>query len=178
MMNSGSNPVRKQLSPVEKLRPGKDDSCRLRILATVDKSDCTDRVVEYLLLLRRLQARMEVVLLNIQPEPLTGRLRGYGSFKREVIRERLINELGRAVIARTRNKLDSAAIPHKDRIELGDAAETILKCARDEECNLIILAERTPGTIRRWLMRSAGISIGSTASIVHGFAQVPVVVVK
>ena len=80
MMNSGSNPVREQLSPQEKLRPDKGDSCRLRILATVDKSDCTDRVVEYLLLLRRLQARMEVVLLNIQPEPLTGRLRGYGSF--------------------------------------------------------------------------------------------------
>ena len=178
MMNSGSNPVREQLSPQEKLRLGKGDSCRLRILATVDKSDCTDRVVEYLLTLRRLQAQMEVVLLNIQPEPLTGRLRGYGSFKREVIRERLINELGQSVIARARHKLDSAGILHKDRIELGDEAETILKCAQDEECDLIILAERTPGSIRRWLMRVTGITIGSIASVVHGFAHVPVVVAK
>jgi nucleotide-binding universal stress UspA family protein len=154
------------------------DTRTLRILATVDGSECSGRVIKFLISLRALHASLEVVLLNVQPEPGDWRLRGYGWFKREAIRERLRNDLGGPVVASVGRRLDGAGIKHKDRIELGEAADTILRCAREEECDLIVLAETPPGIIRRWLVRAAGLSIGSVASVVIGFAHVPVVVAK
>jgi nucleotide-binding universal stress UspA family protein len=150
----------------------------LRILATVDGSECSGRVIQYLLGLHALHTPFEVVLLNIQSEPEDWRLRGYGWFKRETIRERLVSDLGRPAVASAGRQLDGAGIAHKDRIELGEAADTIIRCAREEQCDVIVLAEHAPGAVRRWLMRSAGVSIGSVASIVIGLADVPVVVAK
>jgi nucleotide-binding universal stress UspA family protein len=150
----------------------------LRILAVVDNSENAGRVIEYLLDLHGLQARFEVVLLNVRPAPEDWRLRGYGWFKREEIRERLINDLGRPAVMNAGQHLNHAGIAHKDRIELGRAADTILRCAHEEKCDLVVMAEANPGVIRRWLLRSARISIGSVASVVIGLAQVPVIVVK
>lgn len=160
---------------------GKSDTVErraLRILAVVDDSESTGHVIEYLLDLYRLQTRFEVVLLNIRPEPEDWRLRGYGWFKREEIRERLINDLGRPAVMNAARHLDHAGIVHKDRIELGGAADTILRCAHEEKCDLVVMAEANPGVIRRWLLRSARISVGSVASIVMGLASVPVIVAK
>jgi nucleotide-binding universal stress UspA family protein len=118
-----------------------------------------------------------VVLLNVQPEPQDWRLRGYGWFHREAIRDRLMNNLGARVIASAARHLDSAEIAHKDRIELGEPAETILRCATEENCDVIILAERRLGRIRRWLVRGARVSIGSVAHLIVHVAPVPVLVV-
>jgi nucleotide-binding universal stress UspA family protein len=178
MMNALGNPVGEQILPNEGLGTDKAEAQRLRILAVVDLLDRTDRVIDYLLLLRSMQAPIEVIVLNIQPEPLTGRLRGYGSFKQQVIRERLINDLGRPVVMRAGHKLDSAGIVHRDRIEVGDPAQTILQVAREEKCDQIVLAETRPGPIRRWLMRVAGVAIGSVASVVVGLSRVPLVVAR
>jgi nucleotide-binding universal stress UspA family protein len=150
----------------------------LRILAVVDNPENTARVIQYLLDLHGRQARFEVVLLNIRPEPEDWRLRGYGWFKREEIRERLINDLARPAVMNAGQHLNRVGIAHKDRIELGRAADTILRCAHEEKCGLVVMAETNPGVIRRWLLRSARISVGSVASVVIGLAQVPVIVVK
>jgi nucleotide-binding universal stress UspA family protein len=178
-MNLISDPIQRQrpAAPAKRKRQA-GESRAVRVLATVDGSECTGRVIKYLLGLHALHAPFEVVLLNIQPEPEDWRLRGYGWFKREAIRERLVNDLGRPTVASAARQLDGAGIAHKDRIELGEAADTIVRCARDEECDFIVLAEAPPGAVRRWLMRSAGVSIGSVASIVIGLAHVPVVVAK
>jgi nucleotide-binding universal stress UspA family protein len=161
-----------------KQKPQTGETRTSRILAIVDGSEGTGRVIKYLLGLRALGAPFDVVLLNIQPEPEDWRLRGYGWFKREAIRERIVSDLGRPAVASAGRQLDGAGIAHKDRIELGEAADTIVRCAREEECDFIVLAEPTPGAVRRWLMRSAGMSIGSIASVVIAFAHVPVVVAK
>jgi nucleotide-binding universal stress UspA family protein len=134
-------------------------------------------VIKYLLV-HAARAPLEVVLLNIQPEPEQWRLRGYGWFKREEIRDRLINDLGRPAVTSAGQQLDVAGIKHTDRIELGTAADTILRCAREENCDLIVMAEPPVGALRQWLLRSAGVSIGSTASVVIKLAPVSVVVAK
>jgi nucleotide-binding universal stress UspA family protein len=148
----------------------------LRVLAVVDRSQSTGKVVKYLLGLQSLLVPFEVVLLNIQPQPDDWRLRGYGWFKREAIRERIISDLAQPAIASAGRQLDSAGVKHKDRIELGEAADTIVRCSREEDCDLIVLAETVPGAVRRWLMRSAGVTVGSVASTVIALANVPVVV--
>jgi nucleotide-binding universal stress UspA family protein len=149
----------------------------LRILAVVDGSECTGRVMKCLIGLYVGRGPIEVVLLNVQPQPQDWRLRGYGWFQREAIHDRLINDLGKRVIASAARHLDSAGVTHKDRIELGEPGETILRCAREEDCDLIVLAEHRPGAVRTWLMRIARCSIGSLGSFVIDLARVPVVVV-
>ena len=120
----------------------------LRVLAVVDGTECAGRVTKYLLDMRAAEAAMEVVLLNVQPMPVDGRLRGYGSFMRDKIEDRLINDLGRKVVSSAGHHLDAASIAHKRRIELGHPAETIVRCAEEEHCDLIVLAEPKPGAVR------------------------------
>jgi nucleotide-binding universal stress UspA family protein len=148
----------------------------LRVLAVIDGSECTGRVVKYVLRLYAAGGPIEVVLLNIQPEPQDWRLRGYGWFQREAIHDRLVNDLGARVLTSAARHLDPAEIPHKDRIELGKVAETVLRCAKEENCDLIILAVPRTDPVRRWLARRARMLLGSIAQVVH-LAPVPVVLV-
>ena len=150
----------------------------LRVLAAVDGSQSTSFVLKQLIELQKNRAAIEVVLLNVQPKPQEWRLRGYGSFKREEIEDRLINDLGGKVMASAGQKLDSVGILHQHRIELGDPIETIVRCARDEGCDLIVLAEAPPGAVRRWLMTALGLAMGSAVSVVVHLAPMPVLVAK
>jgi nucleotide-binding universal stress UspA family protein len=113
----------------------------LRALAVVDGSAGAGRVIKYLIDLHRGGAPLDVVLLNIQPRPQEWRLRGYGWFARDAIHDRLINDLGRRIVASAARYLDSVGISHRDRIELGDRGETILRCVREEGCDLLVLAD-------------------------------------
>ena len=124
------------------------------MLAVVDGTECAGRVTKCLLDLQTRNDAIEVVLLNVQPKPEVGRLRGYGSFRRTEIDDRLINDLGKRVVTSAARHLDAAGIVHKDRIELGDPAETIVRCADEEKCDLIVLAEPNPSQLRQWLMRT------------------------
>jgi nucleotide-binding universal stress UspA family protein len=150
----------------------------MKVLAVIDGSERTGRVLEHLGGLAMRGAELETVLLNIQPEPDDGRLRGYGSFKKQVIHDRLINDVGRRIVSSAGRRLCQAGIIHKERIELGDAAKTILRVAQEERCDLILLGEAHPGIVRRWLARAIGVVLGSIGSQVVQLADMPVVVVK
>jgi len=162
-------------SPAGNARTGR--GATLRILAVVDGSECTGRVMKCLIGLYVGRGPFEVVLLNVQPKPQDWRLRGYGWFHREAIHDRLINDLGKRVIASAARHLDSVGVAHKDLIELGEIGETILRYAHEEDCDLIVLAEPRPGVVRTWLMRTLRLSIGSIASFVIHLARVPIVFV-
>lgn len=149
----------------------------LRVLAAIDGSEGSGRVLNHVMCLPQRYGAVEVVVLNVQPKPQDWRLRGWGWFQREAIHDRLINDLGRRVIASADRQLDAAGIIHRNRIELGEAGETIARCAREEGCDLVVLAEPRPGAVRMWLMRKGGLSTGSIAGIVVHLAQVPVVLV-
>jgi nucleotide-binding universal stress UspA family protein len=150
----------------------------LRVLAVVDGTECDGRVTRYLLGLQARQSTIEVVLLNIQPLPAEGRLRGYGSFHRKDVEGSLIDDLGQRVVTSAGRHLEMAGIPHTERIEIGYRMQTIVRCAGEENCDLIVVAEPEPGALRTWLMRGAGIAIGSIASTSVHFVNVPVVVAK
>lgn len=149
-----------------------------KVLAAVDGSERTGRVLEYLIGLADSGISIEVVVLNVQPEPEDWRLRGYRSFKQEEVHDRLVNDLGKPIVTSVGRSLDQGGIAHKDRIELGDPAETILRCANEERCNLIVVSEPRSGAFRRWLTKTVGLTFGSVASDVAQLAEVPVVVVK
>ena len=150
----------------------------LKVLVVIDGSERTGRVLDYLRGLALRGAKLETVLLNVQPKPTDGRLRGYGSFKQEVIHDRLINDLGKRVVSSARRRLGQPGIVRKERIEIGDAAETILRVAKEERCDLILLGEAHPGAVRRWLAKATGVALGSLGSQIVQLADVPVVVVK
>ena len=150
----------------------------LKVLAVIDGSERTGRVLDYLRGLVLRGAKLETVLLNVQPKPEEGRLRGYGSFNRHVIHDRLINDLGRRVVSSAGRHLGQPGIVHKERIEIGDAAATILRVAQEERCDLILLGEAHPGAVRRWLAKATGVALGSIGSQIVQLANMPVVVVK
>jgi nucleotide-binding universal stress UspA family protein len=150
----------------------------LKVLAVIDGSERAGRVLDYLRGLALHGAKVETVLLNVQPQPEDGRSRGYGSFKKELIYDRLINDLGRRVVSSAGRRLGQATIVHKERIEVGDAAETILRVAHEERCGLILLGEAHPGVVRRWLAKATSVTLGSIGSQVVQLADMPVVVVK
>lgn len=150
----------------------------LRVLALVDGTEGAGRVMKCLLGLQARNDALDVVLLNVQPVPAVGRLRGYGTFRRTEVEDRLINDRGGRAVASAARYLDAAGIAHKDRIELGQPAETIMKCAEEEKSDLIVLAEPKLGDIRHWLMRTTGLIFGSSAHIVVQLSQVPILVAK
>jgi nucleotide-binding universal stress UspA family protein len=150
----------------------------LKVLAVIDGSERTARVLDHLRGLALRGTKLETVLLNVQPNPEDGRLRGYGSFKNRVIHDRLINDLGMPVVSSAGRRLGQTGIPHKERIELGDAAKTILRVAQEERCDLILLGEAHPGAVRRWFAEAIGLVLGSIGSQVVQLADMPVIVVK
>jgi nucleotide-binding universal stress UspA family protein len=148
-----------------------------RVLAVVDGSARTADVIEFLVA-QACDRPQEVVILNVQPAPESWRLRGYETFKQGEIHDRLVNDRGKPVVAGVAGALDRAGIEHKERVEVGEIAETIERCAREEGCEQIVVAEPRSGTLRRWLARQAGVTIGSVVSQLLELTDRPVVVVR
>lgn len=148
-----------------------------RVLALVDGTERANDVVEFLLTLAN-RSVVEVVLLNVQPEPEDWRLRGYGSFKRNEIRDRLMNDRGRPVVNAAGRKLEKAGITFRPEIRIGDPAAEAARLAKKERCDLIVTGEPKNSAFADWLSRAAGISFRSETSRVVQLADAPVVIVK
>ncbi len=158
-------------SPEPALRP-------VRLLIVIDGSERTGRIVEVAIGLARKGLAVEAILLGVIAEPPDGRLRGYGSFKRKDIHARLQDRMGTRAVAAAARRLDQAGIVHQDRIEVGDPAQTILRVADQEACDLVLLGDAPAGAFRRWLPRATGLTVATMAGKVAQLAPVPVVVVK
>ena len=115
-----------------------------------------------------------VVVLNAQPKPQEWQTRGIA---REAIRDRL-QELGHKATTLITERLEQAQISAKPRVELGDPADTIIRCAKEEGCDLIVMAAKRLGRVRSALVRNTGVTWGSVAAQVVKLADIPVVVVK
>lgn len=149
-----------------------------KILAAVDGSERTNRVVDYLLSLAKKNAALNVVVLNVQNEPEKWRLRGYETFKRDEIVDRLTSDVGGPIVRGVGRRLRKAGISHNTRVEIGEPVEIIIRCAAEEGCDLIVVGEPRPGAVRRWLTQAAGITLGSVAGDVVQLAETPIVVAR
>jgi nucleotide-binding universal stress UspA family protein len=150
----------------------------LRVLAVVDGSERTGRLIEQVQALASDKRPIEVVLLNVQPTPMDGRLRGYGSFKAEEIRARLKNCLGRRAVTAAARVLSHAGIEHIQRVEVGHAVKTILGMASEEHCGLIVVGSPRPGKLQHWFERTTGLFIPAVGAQVALLSDIPVVLVK
>ena len=150
----------------------------LKALAVIDGSERTGRVIEYALNLAQNGRPLDIVLLAVVRKPPDGRLRGYGSFKRDEINARLKDVIGQRAVCAAARRFDQAGISHKDRIEIGDPVETILRVANEEGSDVVLVGDAPAGAVQRWLPKAIGLSLATVASRVVQLADVPVIVVK
>jgi len=85
--------------------------------------------------------------------------------------QKYYDDEGQASLAAARKKLEGAGIPYEARILVGQAADMIVKHARDARCDLIYIGTRGMSAVGKFLL-------GSTATKVLQISTVPVLLVK
>jgi nucleotide-binding universal stress UspA family protein len=149
----------------------------LKVLAVIDGSERTGRIIDYARGLKSRGHGLQVVVLGVVRAPATGRLRGYGSFKQAEVYEGLKERMHQRAVSAVARRLDQENIAHVDRVEIGDPVATILRVAREEDADLILLGDKPPGVVQR-LLAATGLLFATITNLVVQQAIVPVVVVK
>ena len=124
---------------------------RLRFLVVVDGRECTNRVVDFVTAVAGERSGTEAVVLNVQDLRGNARLRGYDSFKREEIEDRLINEFGGPIVNSVSTWLQKAGVLAVPTVKVGDPVPIILDCAADNGCDAIVIGEPQPKGLRGWI---------------------------
>ena len=109
----------------------------------------------------------EVVLVNVQP-PLPSDIT---RFINSTVVEDYHRESGDAALAKARARLEAAGVAYSPHILIGEAAPTIVNCATEHGCALIVIGARGLGTV-------TGLVLGSVTRRVVHLTDLPVVVVK
>jgi nucleotide-binding universal stress UspA family protein len=136
------------------------------VLLPVDGSDQSRRAIDFFLTHIRRIGPVKAVLLHVHPASESRAL----AMHRDVVRADL-RPIAEEVLAEPRQRLEGAGIPYKQRLELGEIAQTIVAVAREEGCAHIIMGTRGQGAI-------AGLLLGSVATNVLQLTDVPVTLVK
>ncbi len=143
----------------------------LRMLIPLDGSEFSLGAVECAVRLKsEFKDAPEVLLVNVQP-PLPMRelfLAGGPSEVRHL--EEPLKARGAALLAPAKQALDSAAIPSRLFVEIGEPAPIIASLAKTYHCELIVMSSRGRSAL-------AGLYLGSIATKVLHLSSVPVVVV-
>lgn len=147
----------------------------LRLLAVVDGTERTNRVLDYIVTLAQGRDAIEVVVLNVQTKRDDGRLRGYQSFKQDEVDDRLINDLAAPVVGGASRWLDKVRIQHRSKVLIGEPVQMILRCAAEEGCDSIVVGGRLPAGISGWISAMLG---WSQVLRLLAAASTPVVVVR
>ena len=163
-------------SPIEQ-RTAEAASRDLKVLAVIDGTERTGRIINYALSLKGYGHTLQVVLLGVVPEPPTDRLRGYGTFKQAEVHGWLKENMRQRAVSTVGRRLDQEKISHVDRVEVGDPTATILRVAREEGADLILIGDVPPSIVQR-ILPAIGLSIATITSQVVQRATVPVVVLK
>ena len=142
----------------------------LKWLVPVDGSESAVRAVSHMIdKLPWFKDGIEIHLLNVQhPMP-------YGSRVSSVLGQDKVaqyhHDEGMAALQPARAKLDAAGVKYVFHIGVGDSAETIVRYAKDQKCDQIVMGTRGMGALSNMIM-------GSVATKVLHLSDVPVLFVK
>ena len=145
-----------------------------RVLAIIDGEAESKIVVDHLLATLGHQSPPAVVLLIPQPRPDEIRTRAIMADK---VRQHLMAR-GHAVAAKAQQSLADAGLSCRSRVEIGDDTETIVRCAHEEGCDLIVMAAPEAGGLHRRIIKATGIAICSRAGQVAEISDLPVLILK
>ena len=132
-------------------RAGQGTSNRMRFLVVVDGHECTNRMIDFVTAVAGERNGTEAVVLNVQELRSNARLRGYDSFKREEIEDRLVNEFGGPIVNSVSTWLQKARVLAVPTVRVGDPVPIILDCAEENECDAIVIGEPRPKGFRGWI---------------------------
>jgi nucleotide-binding universal stress UspA family protein len=142
----------------------------MRILLAVDGSkqslQAVDSLIEHAGWYRS-KPQVELVTVHL-PVPKVG---GFGGGVNKAQVQKYYDEEGGQWLAPAKKKLDAAKLPYEAHILVGPVAETLVKHAKDADCDLIYI-----GT--RGMTATANALLGSTATKVLHISPVPVLLVK
>ena len=110
---------------------------------------------------------LEVHLLNVQPQIVSGHARMY--LKKDLIDEYYAEEAQKA-LAPAKEKLDKAGISYTVSHQVGNVSETIAKYVKAKGCELVIMGTRGLGSVQSMVL-------GSVATKVLHLVDVPVTLV-
>jgi nucleotide-binding universal stress UspA family protein len=144
-----------------------------RILAVIDDTGRTSRVLDYVIGYAASVGPVEAVVLDVHPEPIIA-----PRFPQAMIQTPSIGELTKRVAKSASRRLNHLGIVHKTRVEIGDPALTIIRCAKEEVCDMIVINDPNPGVAAGKLAREMANSEGSVSQRVAHLAEVPVVIAK
>jgi nucleotide-binding universal stress UspA family protein len=136
-----------------------------RVLLAVDGSTSARKAIEYVCNLARRGARLDVEVLNA-PRPVPALC-----FEDRTMADRYYREQGAAVVDEVNGALRDAGLHANVHIEPGDAAETIVRVARDRNCTRIVMGSRGLGSI-------GNLVLGSVAYKVLQLAPIPATLVR
>jgi nucleotide-binding universal stress UspA family protein len=140
----------------------------LKILIPVDGSSHALRAVNQVLELSKSGAALEISLLNVQASIASGHARMF------LTREEIATyhqEEGLIALADARQCLEKAEVLYTHHIDVGHAAETIVRFARERSFDIIVMGTHGRGGLLEILL-------GSVAHDVLKQSTIPVLLVK
>ena len=118
-----------------------DSETRLkRLLVVIDGSETIARVLEYVTNCAY-GAQINAVLLYVDSEPNRNGAAADAMSDREGDLGGSPDDCRRRALRSAADRLGLAGIVHRERIEIGDPGMIIVKCAAEEQCDLIVLAD-------------------------------------
>ncbi|MGE5171051.1 MAG: universal stress protein [Rudaea sp.] len=143
------------------------ESFMIKTLLAADGSEHGEHVAAFLVRLAEAGTPLEVVLLNVQPEVVDWQTHGLAQESMHAQRE----YLGREATESVRRLLDAAGLRYELHVEMGDPADTIVRFAKEQRCDWIVMGTRGMGALEAF-------ALGSVARKVIHLAEVPVTLMK
>ena len=139
-----------------------------RVLVPVDGSANAQHAVDLVLKQLAEGRDLEVHLLNVQPQVVSGHARMY--LDKDVVDDYYRDEAVKA-LKPARDKLDQAGVKYTASHKVGSAAQTIANYVKANRCEQVIMGSRGLGSV-------GGMLLGSVATKVLHLVDVPVTLVK
>lgn len=111
-----------------------------RLLVVVGKPEQTARVLDYVVSHAASGAAIDAVLLCVEPESQRSQILPYAASDDKLDCGRSARDGGRGVLRSAADRLDRVGIVHRELVEIGNVGAAIVRCAKKEQCDLVVLA--------------------------------------